>query len=233
MHEEAKAVPRRQRTDAIRNRAKILDVTARLFAEHGVDGVSMDQIASEAGVGKGTLFRRFGNKAGLGAALLSAREKDIVLAVESGPPPLGPGATADVRLSAFLAAYVGFLDDNLDLVHMSETASPGARYQVGHYNLWREHVRSLIDLARPDLDADYLAHLILGGLSADLRRATREGYDTERVAAVVVSLAGLVLTGRTHTLSGSPENRADPAPEPHTEVPGPHPGTMNEGDRDG
>lgn len=219
MHGEASTGPRRQRTDAIRNRAKILDVTARLFAEHGVDGVSMDQIANEAGVGKGTLFRRFGNKAGLGVALLESREQEITQAVEAGPPPLGPGVTAGQRLRAFLAAYARFLDDNLDLVHMSETASPGARYRVGHYADWQRHVRSLIDLARPDLDADYLAHLLLAGMSADLRRATKDGYDTERVVAAALSLAGLVLTGRARESgdNGDPpaENEAYSGPEPH------------------
>jgi AcrR family transcriptional regulator len=216
VHEAANAGPRRQRTDAIRNRAKILDVTARLFAEHGVDGVSMDHIAGEAGVGKGTLFRRFGNKAGLGVALLEEREGEIVRAVESGPPPLGPGAIAGERLAAFLDTYARFLDENLDLVHMSETASPGARYRVGHYALWQRHVRSLIDLARPDLDADYVAHLILGGLSSDLRRATRDAYDTERVTTALLCLAGLVLTGRTRDRSVPPENEANSASESHT-----------------
>lgn len=205
------ARPRKERSDAIRNRAKILEVTARLFAERGVDGVSMDQIATAAGVGKGTLFRRFGDKAGLGVALLDSREQDLHHALRAGPPPLGPGAPAADRLMAFLAAYARFLDANLDLIHMSETASPGARYRVGGYPGWHEHVRTLIRQARPDLDADYLAHLLLAGLAADLRRATRDRYPTERTAHGVATLAGLVLTGRTPTDPfGGAEQRATP-----------------------
>jgi AcrR family transcriptional regulator len=172
-----------------------MDVAAQLFAEHGVDGVSMDQIATAAGVGKGTLFRRFGDKAGLGVALLEAREQVLAQALESAPPPLGPDAPPGDRLRAFLGAYVEFLDANLDLVHMSETASPGARYRVGAYRQWQDHVRSLISTARPDLDADYTAHLLLAGLAADLRRATLARYPAERARCAVMALADLVLTG--------------------------------------
>jgi AcrR family transcriptional regulator len=189
-------------------------VAAQLFAEHGVDGVSMDQIATAAGVGKGTLFRRFGDKAGLGVALLEAREQALEQALVSAPPPLGPAAPPGDRLRAFLAAYVEFLDANLDLVHMSETASPGARYRVGAYRRWQDHVRMLISTARPDLDADYTAHLLLAGLAADLRRATMAGCPTERASDAVVAMADLVLTGRTENDPVVPE-QPETGPVPH------------------
>lgn len=217
---------RKERSDAVRNRAKILEVTARLFAEHGVDRVTMDQIATEAGVGKGTLFRRFGDKAGLGVALLDERERSLADALTSGPPPLGPGAPPGDRLRAFLAAYVEFLDANLDLVHMSETASPGARYRVGAYLRWQRHVRALIGLARPDLDADCLAHLVLAGLAADLRRALRPECGTERAVAAVVAMADLVLSGHLHQRArlGGPDRWPSP-------VQGDSPPAENVGDR--
>jgi len=201
--EEVAAKPRKERSDAVRNRAKILEVTARLFAERGVDQVSMDQIATEAGVGKGTLFRRFGDKAGLGVALLDSREQELQQALVSGPPPLGPGAPAGERLLAFLAAYAEFLDANLALVHMSETASPGARYRVGGYSRWHQHVRTLLGQARADLDTDCLAHLMLAGLAADLRRATQADLPPARNTAAILAMARLVLTGRPHGLPAS------------------------------
>src|SRR5437764_350488 len=116
--------PPKERADAARNRARILDATERLFTRHGVDAVTMDQVAAEAGVGKGTLFRRFGDKAGLAVELLGAREAKLQEAVLGGPPPLGPGAPSGQRLVAFLTAYAKFLDAHLDLVHLSETATP-------------------------------------------------------------------------------------------------------------
>ena len=54
-----------ERGDAARNRALLLDAARALIAEHGADAVTMDDVASAAGVGKGTLFRRFGSRAGL------------------------------------------------------------------------------------------------------------------------------------------------------------------------
>lgn len=49
--------------DALRNRALLLDAARRLVAERGADAVTMDDVAAAAGVGKGTLFRRFGSRA--------------------------------------------------------------------------------------------------------------------------------------------------------------------------
>jgi AcrR family transcriptional regulator len=84
--------PPRERADAARNRAAVLEAAATLFRAHGVAAVSMDAVAAAAGVGKGTLFRRFGDKAGLAVALLDARERELQEAILTGPAPLGPGA---------------------------------------------------------------------------------------------------------------------------------------------
>lgn len=181
--------PRKERADAARNRVRILDAAERLFREHGVADVSMDQIAQAASVGKGTLFRRFGDKAGLAVALLDSRERELQAAILSGPPPLGPGAPAAERLLAFVSAYAEFLDAHLDLVHLSETAQPGARYRIGAYRLWHQHVRLLIAEARPDTDAVYLAHALLAPLAADHRMALRDEIDTHRLRAGITALA--------------------------------------------
>ncbi len=188
-------VPRRVRADAARNRARILASAEALFAEHGVGSVSMDQVAAAAGVGKGTLFRRFGDKAGLAVALLDTRERDLQQAILSGPPPLGPGAEPGARLAAFLTAYQDFLDAHLDLVRVSETASPGARYRIGAYRFWHRHVAMLLHAARPDLDADYLAHAVLALLAADTHAAVRKHTAGDRARSGIQTLAALILTG--------------------------------------
>ncbi len=188
--------PRRERADAARNRAAILASAEALFAEHGVGAVSMDQIAAAAGVGKGTLFRRFGDKAGLAVALLDSRERDLQQAVLSGPPPLGPGVEPAARLAAFLTAYQDFLDAHLDVVAMSETASPGARYRIGAYRFWHRHIAVLLQAARPDLDADYLAHALLSPLAAHTHTAIREHTDIHRARAGIQTLAALIFTGQ-------------------------------------
>src|ERR1700761_2541474 len=94
------------RSDAARNRMLILAAAEWLFAEDGVHCTSMDAIAAEAGVGKGTLFRRFGDRATLALAVLDESERALQDGLISGPPPLGPGAPPCERLIAFGAAML-------------------------------------------------------------------------------------------------------------------------------
>lgn len=193
--QSASSTPPRERADAARNRRRVLDAAAALFAEHGVDAVSVDAIAKAAGVGKGTVFRRFGDKSGLAVALLNERETELQQAILSGPPPLGPGAPAAERIAAFADAYLDYLAGHLAVVRLSETAAPGARYRIGSYRFWRQHLAVLLaDAAEVD-DADHLAHALLAALDADLNQALLdEGYDWDRIGAGVRALAA-ALTG--------------------------------------
>lgn len=178
--------PPKERADAARNRAAVLEAAARLFAEQGVEAVSMDQVAAAAGVGKGTLFRRFGDKSGLAAALLDARERVLQEAVLHGPPPLGPGAPADERLDAFLNAYLDYLLEHLALVRMSETATPGARYRIGAYRFWHRHVAILLATAP---DPDHTAHALLAALAADHVAALLPEVGEQRMRSGLLRLA--------------------------------------------
>jgi AcrR family transcriptional regulator len=189
--------PPKERADAARNRVAVLDAAARLFAEHGVAAVSLDQIAAAAGVGKGTLFRRFGDKAGLAVALLDARERALQEAILLGPPPLGPGVHPAERLTAFVDAYLDYLLEHLDLVRMSETASPGARYRIGAYRFWHRHAAILLDGAP---DPDHAAHSLLAALAA------------EHVAALLPELGeSRIRTGLHRLAEGYSEWRCRPS----------------------
>ncbi|MEU4575461.1 helix-turn-helix domain-containing protein [Nonomuraea sp. NPDC023979] len=185
--------PPKERADAARNREKVLAAAAKLFREQGVENVSMDAVAAEAGVGKGTVFRRFGDRSGLAVALLDERERELQQRVISGPPPLGPGAPAADRLAAFADAYLDYLAGHLDLVRMSETAGPGARYRIGAYRFWHRHVAILLGQARPGCDADALAHALLAPLGAETVTAVRAEVGDDRVRqavrAVVLAVA--------------------------------------------
>ncbi|HWT21873.1 MAG TPA: helix-turn-helix domain-containing protein, partial [Solirubrobacteraceae bacterium] len=97
--------PPRERADAARNRRRILEAAAALVQERGIACVSMEDVARAAGVGTGTLYRRFGDRAGLALALLEEDTREFQDALISGPPPLGPGASARERLQAFGPAY--------------------------------------------------------------------------------------------------------------------------------
>lgn len=156
----------RERADASRNRRRVLAAAERLFAERGVEAVSMDDVVAAAGVGKGTLYRRFGDKSGLAVALLDERKRELQQRILTGPPPLGPDAPPSQRLVAFTVAYLEYVSRHLDLVAMSQTASPGARLRSGAHAFWRQHVAYLLasaGTADPALRADVL----LAGLSAE------------------------------------------------------------------
>src|SRR5689334_23638011 len=86
----------RERSDAARNRDAVLCAAQQLIDRCGVDAVTMDAVADAAGVGKGTVFRRFGNRAGLMARLLDESEAAWQGLVISGPPPLGQIGRAHV-----------------------------------------------------------------------------------------------------------------------------------------
>ncbi|MFI7131263.1 TetR/AcrR family transcriptional regulator [Nonomuraea sp. NPDC050153] len=189
--------PVKERADAARNREKVLAAAARLFAEKGVEAVSMDAVAAEAGVGKGTLFRRFGDKSGLAVALLDSRERDLQQRILSGPPPLGPGGPAPERLTAFVAAYLDYLFAHLDLVRMSETASPGARYRIGAYRFWHRHVAILLAESRAGCDADALSHALLAAMGAEAAAVLKDAYGPARAAATITTLATTLATALT------------------------------------
>jgi AcrR family transcriptional regulator len=162
----------RERADAARNRQRVLAAAERLFAERGVADVTMDDIAAAAGVGKGTLYRRFTDRGGLAVALLDQRERELQQDILSGRPPLGPGAAPAERLAAFLTSYLDLVDRQLDLVLMSQTASPGARLRTGAHAFWRQHCTYLLQEAgapHPGLRAE----LLLAGLSAEQVRHWR------------------------------------------------------------
>lgn len=79
------------RADAARNRARLLEAATRLIEEHGAVSVTMEAVAVAASVGKGTVFRRFGDRTGLLTALLDHSAKQLQAAFLSGRRRWAPG----------------------------------------------------------------------------------------------------------------------------------------------
>jgi AcrR family transcriptional regulator len=144
-----------ERADAARNRQKILCSARRLFEERGLANVSMDDIAVDAGVGKGTLFRRFGDRASLAHALLDTTESAFQEELIRGAPPLGPGAPPCERVI-----------ERRDLLVEVQAGNRWMRTNI--YSGYRAHLAYLIAQAAPEQDADFVADALLSVLRAEL-----------------------------------------------------------------
>jgi AcrR family transcriptional regulator len=180
---------RRERADAAANRAKILCAAQRLLAEHGVDGLTMQAVASEAGVGKGTIFHRFGDRDGLLAALVDEHSRVFQDRFLHGPPPLGFGAPAAERLEAFLVELVRDHVENIGPALVAErltTENPPPAYGAMHL-----HVRTLIAEIDSQAEADALAAYLLSAISPSVlsRLLSGDGADRAALQRAAIQLA--------------------------------------------
>ena len=181
-----------ERRDAARNRVALLEAADRLVNHCGVDAVTMDAVATEAGVGKGTVFRRFESREGLMAALLNHSETEWQASVMSGPPPLGPGADPWDRLMAFGASRIETVIKHADLIRAAGRA--GIRSYAA-YSFVTMHVRYLLHELGVTGDLPLLAVALLAPLEAPIldQQVRIEGLDVERLHRGWADLAGRIV----------------------------------------
>jgi len=157
-----------ERADAARNRAVLIETARDMVAESGVDTITMDALAERSGLGKGTVFRRFGTRAGIFMALLDAGERGFQARVLSGPPPLGPGAEPLERLLAFGPARLQFLHENREIAR----AALGGRTTVPFgppTALTQRHIRMLLaQLLAETTDLEVLAMQLTAAVEVPL-----------------------------------------------------------------
>ncbi len=154
-----------ERGDAARNRALLLRAARALVAERGADAVTMDDVAAAAGVGKGTLFRRFGSRAGLMMVLLDEDERASQQAFLFGPPPLGPDAPPMDRLVAFGRERMRFVHTHHALLSAANR-DPQLRH-AGAAAVQHTHVRVLLASAHTSGDLDVQSDALLALLGPD------------------------------------------------------------------
>jgi AcrR family transcriptional regulator len=157
-----------ERADAARNRRRVLAAAERLFDRNGVSCTSMDAIAAEAGVGKGTLFRRFGDRASLVRAVIGDRERLFQDELIRGAAPLGPGAPPCERLIAFGAGMLDLLEEHADLLLAAEAGESGAHLRSPPRAFYHLHIVMLVRGTRSILDPVLTADALLGSLTAEL-----------------------------------------------------------------
>ncbi|QES46958.1 TetR family transcriptional regulator [Streptomyces venezuelae] len=160
---------RSPRKDAARNRAAVFAAADALFAGcRSPEEVTMADIAAAAGVGKGTLFRAFGDRTGLIGALYEARLEPVRNAITEGPPPLGPATPPLQRVPALLDAVLCFKLDNRHLALALEGTGADSPYRTAHYERWHSLLRDLLEQIPGLAGADFTAHALLAATRADL-----------------------------------------------------------------
>jgi AcrR family transcriptional regulator len=159
---------RHERADAARNRMTILAAAEQLVAADGASTITMDRVAHCAGVGKGTLFRHFGDRCGLMRALLDERERAFQEEFIRGPAPLGPGAPPLERLIAFGERMYEHIEIQGDLLLAAENGAPGERLRHSVYAAYRAHVVALLEQSGYAGASGYLTDVLLSALSSEL-----------------------------------------------------------------
>ncbi|MGZ8745072.1 MAG: TetR/AcrR family transcriptional regulator [Nocardioides sp.] len=184
--------PVAERRDAARNREALLQAASRLIEHCGIDAVTMDAVAAAAGVGKGTVFRRFGSREGLMGSILNHSETAWQAAVMSGPPPLGPGVPPLDRLHAFGRSRLETTILHADLIRAAGRA--GTR-SFAAYSFAAMHVRYLLAELRVTGDLQLLAVALMAPLEAPIldQQVRIEGLDVDRVYQGWVDLVRRVI----------------------------------------
>jgi AcrR family transcriptional regulator len=193
-----------ERGDAAANRVRILTAARRVVAERGPAGLTMDAVADEACVGKGTIFRRFGDRAGLTGALIDEDMRDFQDGFLRGPPPLGPGAPPAQRLEAFAVGLLRHYAEHLDVVLTAGKV-------IGHetspvFVTLLLHARALLRELDPELDDDVIARMLLNAIGPQVIAAALErgtGMETLEESALAL-LRGLTGGSRLSAPDAAP-----------------------------
>jgi AcrR family transcriptional regulator len=189
-----------ERADAARNRQAILTAASTLFdtAEDPLT-VTMDDVAAAAGVGKGTLFRRFGDRTGLLRAVFDTRIAGLRAAIVNGPPPIGPATPPRERLLALLDAMVEFKLDNRKLTRALEQTSERTSFlESPNYRLAHALFTDLLTgIVTPDR-ATWTAHALLSYTRIDLLEnlITTQPWTPTRLRQEIQDMANRILGPR-------------------------------------
>lgn len=180
------------RADAVRNRRRLLETARRLFNRGEFDVITMSDIAREAGVGKGTLYRHFTDKAELCHALLDEAMRDFqarTLERLSAPD------SACEKLRWFLQESVRYVDQHMLLLREAahQTAVGDFMVHPAHY-WWRQTIRGLLEQLPVAGDLDYLADVLYVLLDVQMLRFQRQsqGYSLERIQSGVIATLDLL-----------------------------------------
>ena len=168
------------RTDAARNRRLLLDTASRLFAEQGVEAVTMSIIAKEAGVGKGTLYRNFTDKADLCHAMLDEDmrefQQDTLTYLRTCTDPLICIHWFVEKTARYVIAHNDLLLEAAKLSNLEMLAHPAHIW-------WRQTLIGLMSRLNLQGDIHYFADVLYAMMDVQMLRFQERGlgYDIERI----------------------------------------------------
>ena len=185
---------RGERRDAAENRRRILAAARDLFAGQGVDQVSMHEIARVAGIGQGTLYRRYAHKGLVCMALLDENLRRHHAEVTARLADTGEAALP--QLDYFLASHVAFTEANAPLLGAMADAACGERRGAAYDNPVQSWLHATVSalLTRAvasgeiaPLDIAPAADIVLAPLAIDLYHHQRNerGYPAGRILAAM------------------------------------------------
>lgn len=160
----------RMRADARRNLTRVLEAASELFAAEG-DGVSMEAIARRAGVGVGTIYRRFPTKKALGEAIVADHLAAVYRQIVAAADPV----SVEEKFFAAVTVLVDRASTHLDLKETLVAA--GVDFEAAAAPAFleiREFVASLLGRAqeagsiRADVTIDDVVGLATGACMAGL-----------------------------------------------------------------
>lgn len=179
----SQSVQRRPRSDAQRNRERILEAAKAAFTRHGADA-SLDEIAKQAAVGPGTLYRHFPTRDALIEAVYRSEVEKLAAAGRSFAAAMPP-------IEALRSWMLLFID----YIAAKHIIAPALNTVAGGASRLHEDSRSLIQAAmdelvkrakkigevRRDLDASDLLRAVIGvshvGSGHDWQQSARRLVD--------------------------------------------------------
>ncbi|MGA7525523.1 MAG: TetR/AcrR family transcriptional regulator [Acidobacteriaceae bacterium] len=158
------SVPRKPRTDAQRNRARILEVAKEAFTRSGA-AASLDEIAKQAGVGPGTLYRHFPTRDALIEAVYRTEVEKLAAAQRKFAATLPPLEA----LRAWMLLFVDYIAAKHIIAPALNTIAGGpSRLYEGSRELIQGAMDALVQRAirsgdlRRDLDSSDLLRALIG-----------------------------------------------------------------------
>src|ERR1700757_1072070 len=161
---QSKSITRKPRTDAQRNRERILGVAKEAFTRYGANA-SLDDIAKEAGVGAGTLYRHFPSRDALIEAVYRTEVEKLAAAERKFADTLPPVEA----LRAWMLLFVDYIAAKQIIAPVLNAlvGDPKKVFEASYSQIW-EAIRALVKRAiksgdiRKDLDPIDLLRALIG-----------------------------------------------------------------------